>query len=171
MGRGMYFVLPDVAHAQRLYKELLLARLDDRSVHVMAKPGTSLGDLPEASVLQKSDATRAAWLGLIAGASVGALVGVVVLLVPPSGLPLGASVVIALALLGAIMGVWISGMIGSSTPSARLDTFRDEVEHGKVLMLVDVPAERADEISHMIKQHHPEADMRSIDRTLAHVAR
>lgn len=171
MGRRMYFVLPDVPHAQQLYKELLLARLDQRGVHVVAKPGTPLGDLPEASVLQKSDATRAAWIGLIAGTIVGAIVGAIVLLVQPSGMPLGAGVVIALALLGAIMGVWVSGMIGSSTPSARLDTLRNEVQQGKVLMLVDVPADRTEEISRMVKQHHPEVDMRYPDGTVPHPAR
>lgn len=171
MGRRMYFVLPDVPHSEQLYKELLLARLDERSVRVMAKPGTPLGDLPEASVLQKSDAARGALLGAIAGVVVGAFAGAIVLLVPPSGMALGPGVVVALALLGAIMGVWMSGLVGSSTPNVRLDEFRNDVQQGKVLMLVDVPADRADEISRMIKQHHPEADMRSIEGKVPHLAR
>jgi hypothetical protein len=166
MRRRMYFLLPDIKRTKSVYKELLLARIEERHIHVLAKPGTPLEGMPEASVLQKSDALHGATLGLLAGAITGVIAGGVVLMFPPSGLAMGAGIVVALAALGAVMGVWVAGMIGASTPSTHLDAFSDEIARGKVLLLVDVPRERSDEVSRMIRQHHPEADMRGVDSTI-----
>ena len=164
--RRMYFLLPDVPRAKTVFKELLLARIEERHVHVMAKEGTDLDDLPEATLLQKSDAVHATGLGLVVGGATGALAGVLVMIFPPSGLAMGLSVVLAMALLGAVMGIWVSGMIGSSTPNTHLEVFREDIERGQVLMIVDVPPERAEEINSMIRQQHPEADMRGFDPTI-----
>lgn len=166
MRRRMYFLLPDVKRAKSVFKELLLARVDERHIHVVAKEGTPIGDLPEATVLQKSDAVHGAGLGLLVGGITGALAGALVMLFPPAGLAMGLGVVLAMALLGAVMGVWVSGMIGASTPSTHLEAFDDEVRRGKVLLIVDVPRDRVDEVSRMIRKHHPEADIRGVDPTI-----
>ncbi|MFP5348298.1 MAG: DUF1269 domain-containing protein [Gammaproteobacteria bacterium] len=164
--RRLYFLLPDVQRARTVFKELLLARIEERHVHVLAREGTALGDLPEATLLQKSDAVHASGLGLVVGGATGAIAGTVVMLFPLSGLAMGLSVVLAMALLGAVMGIWVSGMIGSSTPNTHLEAFREDIERGKVLMIVDVPSDRTDEISRMIRSQHPEADMRGLDPTI-----
>jgi hypothetical protein len=160
MRKRVYFLVPHVKRAQAVFKELLLSRVEERHIHVIAKEGTDLGDLPEATDLQKSDVLHGALLGLVAGALTGAVAGAVALLFPPSGSVLGLGVILATSIVGAVMGVWVSGMIGSSTPSTHLEAFADEIERGKVLLIVDLPRRRADELSHMIRKHHPEADMR-----------
>src|SRR5690349_20551424 len=116
MRRRMYFVLPNMQRVKSVYRELALAQVEERHVHVLAKEGTPLEGLPEATVLQKSDATRAVWLGVLVGALAGLVAGAAVLLIPPSGFAVGLGVVVAMTLLGAVMGVWVAGMIGSSTP-------------------------------------------------------
>ncbi|BAU46969.1 membrane protein [Sulfurifustis variabilis] len=166
MRRRMYFLLPDVKRARAVFKELLLARIEERHIKVMAREGTQLGDLPEAAILEKTDALHGAGLGLIVGGATGAVVGFLVMTFQPAGLDLGFAVVLALALLGAVMGAWASGMIGTSTPNTHLERFKDEIARGKVLMIVDVPGGRADEVSHAIKKHHPDADMRGFDATI-----
>lgn len=171
MRQRLYFLLPDIKRTKSVYKELLLARIEERHVHVLAKPGTPLEGMPEASVLQKSDALHGATLGLAAGALTGAIAGGLVMLFPPSGLGVGLGIVLALAAVGAVMGVWVAGMIGASTPSTHLEAFSDEIARGRVLLIVDVPRDRSDEVSRMIRQHHPEADARGIDSTLASSSR
>lgn len=168
MRRRIYFLLPDVKRAKVVVKELLLARIEERHIHVLAKEGTALGNLPEATLLQKSDVLHAAGLGLLIGGGTGALAGGVVMIFPPSGLAMGLGVVLGMSLLGAIMGLWAAGMIGSSTPSTHLEAFADEIARGKVLMLVDVPRNQVKEVSRMIRKHHPEADMRGTDPTMLH---
>ena len=165
MRRRMYFLLPDVKRARTVYKELLLARIDAKHIHVLAKEGTPLRDLPEATVLQKSDAVHGAGLGLLAGAVTGAVAGGLILLFPPTELGMSLGVVLIMAVLGAIMGVWVAGIIGSSTPNTHLEAFADEIERGKVLLIVDVPRDRIQEISRLVRRH-PEADARGVDPTV-----
>ena len=53
--RRIYFMVPDIKTAGKIVDELLLARIEERHLHVLAIRGTPLEDLPEANVLQKSD--------------------------------------------------------------------------------------------------------------------
>ena len=60
MKRRLYWLLPEVESARRTADDLLLARVEDRHMHFLARRGTDLGELHEASVLQKSDVRHAA---------------------------------------------------------------------------------------------------------------
>jgi hypothetical protein len=55
MRRRLYVVVPDLASAIQTANDLLLARVEDRHMHFLGPRGTSLGQLHEASFLQKSD--------------------------------------------------------------------------------------------------------------------
>jgi len=153
MRRRLYFLLPDLKHARQVFKDLLLARIDDTHIHFMARDGKSLGDLPEATVLQKSDAVHGLGVGLIVGGFTGAVAGTVVLFFPPAGLVMGLGVVLIMALLGALIGTWASGMIAASTPNTHLARFADDLKHGKILLMLDVPKDRIEEITHTIQKH------------------
>ena len=50
-------------------------------------------------------------------------------------------------------------MIGISVPSSRLTDFEEAIKAGSLLMMVDVPKTRVEEITALIKQHHPEAEV------------
>ncbi len=166
MRRRLYFVLPDVKRAEAAFNELLLARIEERHIHFLARGGTSLQDLPEATMLQKSDEIHGLWLGLIVGGLTGALAGVVVLTFPPSGLVMGLGVILVTSIIGAIMGVWVSGMIATGVPNTFLARFTGEIERGKILMMVDVPKHKVEEITDMIREHHPHADVRGRDPSI-----
>ena len=49
MTHRLYFALPDVASARQLADDLLPARVEDRRMHFLAKRGTDLGALHDAS--------------------------------------------------------------------------------------------------------------------------
>lgn len=166
MRKRMYFVLPSIKRAKSVFKELLLARVEERRIHALAKEGVPLGDLPEATVLQRSDCMHAAGLGLLVGGFTGAAVGGFEFVFPPAGMPMGLGVVLAIGVLGAVMGTWVSSMIGSSAPNTHLRRFTDEIEGGKVLLIVDVPRERVDEVTQLIQKQHPDADMRGLHPTI-----
>jgi uncharacterized membrane protein YeaQ/YmgE (transglycosylase-associated protein family) len=166
MRRRLYFVLPDVKRAKAAFNELLLSRIEERHIHFLARQGTSLNDLPEATMLQKSDEIHGLWLGLIVGGLTGALAGVVVLTFPPSGLVMGLGVILITSIIGAIMGLWVSGMIATGVPNTFLERFAGEIERGKILMMVDVPKHKVEEITDMIREHHPHAAARGRDPSI-----
>jgi hypothetical protein len=157
--RRLYFMVPDVDTANKVVDELLLKRVDDHHIHVVAKEGTPMGDLPEANLLQKSDFIPAMERGLAVGGITGVLAGIAAVTFPPAGLVLGGGAILGTSLAGAGIGAWISGMIGMDVPNSQIEKFEAAIENGEVLMMIDVPKTRVEEIEALIQQHHPDADM------------
>ena len=81
----MYVTLPDVTSAKKLADDLLLARIEDKRMHFLASRGTDLGELHEASYLQKTDAVHGAFVGLVAGGLLGIVGGLLLVYFPPQG--------------------------------------------------------------------------------------
>ena len=75
--RRIYFLVRDVRSAAQLVDALLLAQVEARNLHVVAREGTPLGDLPEARLAQSSDLIPALERGVAAGGATGLLVGLV----------------------------------------------------------------------------------------------
>ena len=166
MRKRMYFLLPDVKHASQTVDDLLLARIEERYIHVMAKEGTNLKDLPEATMSQKSDFIHGMELGLVIGGLTGILIGILVLQFPPEGLSVSLGAVLIFALMGAIFGIWVSGMIGLDAPNSQLKQFEKALARGKILMMIDVPQEKIDAVKAIMKKRHPEADAQGLEPTL-----
>jgi hypothetical protein len=157
--RRLYFMVPDIDTAKTVVDELLLKRIDEHHIHVVAKEGTPMGDLPEANLLQKSDFIPAMERGLAVGGITGVLAGIAAVTFPPAGLILGGGAILGTSLAGAGIGAWISGMIGMDVPNSQIEKFESAIEKGEVLMMVDIPKSRVEEIEALVQQHHPDADM------------
>jgi hypothetical protein len=164
--RRIYFLLPSVDTAHKVVDELLLARIDEHHIHVIAKEDTPMGDLPQASLAQKSDVVPALERGIAVGGVTGILAGLVAVTFPPAGLALGGGALLAIALAGTGFGAIMSTMIGVSAPNSRFKQFEDAINNGEILMLVDVPKARVDEIENLVKQHHPDADIEGTEPTI-----
>ena len=157
MRRRLYFILPDVESARRTADDLLLARVEDRHMRFLARRGIELDPLHEAGYLDKTDMVHGAAVGLTLGAIIGALVGVMVVAYPPDGTsPQLVSVLIGM-LIGAPLGAWMASMAGAAVPNSRLKQFQADIDAGRVLMMVDVPFGRVDEITELVVSRHPEA--------------
>jgi uncharacterized membrane protein YeaQ/YmgE (transglycosylase-associated protein family) len=162
----MYVTLPDVASARQLANDLLLARIEDRHMHFLARRGTDLGELHEANYLHKTDAVHGAFTGLVIGGIVGVLVGLLLVYFPPGGMSVQLVAVLIAAFVGAALGIWISAMLGLQVPNSQLKGFEQELEAGKILLMLDVPAGRYEEIRAIIARTHPEAADRGNEPTV-----
>ena len=159
--RRLYFLIPNVESAKAIVDELLLARIEQRHIHIAAADHHALveANLPEANLLQESDFVPAVERGLAIGGATGIVAGIAAVALPGVGLALGGGAILGIGLAGAGLGAWASGMIGISAPSSRLKEFEDAISKGSLLMMVDVPKEQIDEITALIKKHHPEANV------------
>jgi len=166
MRKRLYFMLPDIQSARQMLDEMLLVRIEERHIHFLAKRGTLPDDLPEASVLQKTDIVHGAEMGLVIGGVAGTLGGVLVVLLPPGGVSLQLVTILITALLGALFGVWVSSMVGTQVPNSKHKAFHAEIERGKVLMMIDVPIGRLAAIRERVAQRHPEAVSGGIEPTI-----
>jgi hypothetical protein len=135
-------------------------------MHFLGKRGMSMGDLHEASVLQKSDVRHALFLGAGLGALGGMLLGVYLKLNPIGDITFGAGAFLLATLAGIGFGAWTSTLIGLSTPNTALKKFEADIEAGKILLMVDVPVARLEEIEAMIARRHPEAVDKGIEPSM-----
>lgn len=152
MIKQLYFLLPDVRSTQAIVDELLLARIDAQHIHVMAREGTDLDNLPEASLLQKNDIVHSVETGLVIGGLSGLLGSMFAIYALQLGSAMGL-VVLGCTIFGAGFGVWTAGMIGASTRNTRLKEFEKEMSHGKILLMADVPASKVELINRKVQQH------------------
>jgi hypothetical protein len=166
MRRRLYFVLPDVSTAREAFNKLLLARIDEGHIQFLSNNQSELKDLPAADPWHRSDLVHAMSQGLFVGGLTGVVVGAFIVLNPPDGLAAGGGVVLGLAMLGAIFGTWVSGLIGFDVPNTRLQRFEGALAEGKVLMMVDVPKPRVDDIRDLIHDSYPQADLRGAEPTI-----
>ncbi len=166
MRRRLYVVLPDLASAIRLANELLLAHIEDRHMHFLGRRGMSLGGLHEASVLQRSNVRHALFLGAGLGALGGMLLGIYLKLTPIGGYAFDVGTFLLATIGGALFGAWCSTLVGLSIPNGKLKPFEGDIEAGKILLMVDVPVARIEEIEALITHRHPDAIDRGVDPTM-----
>lgn len=160
--KRIYFLVPNKETTKNIVDDLLLARVEERHMHVVAKRDTPMEDLPEASFLQKTDFVPALEQGIALGGATGALAGLAAVALP-TGLVLGGGAILAMSLAGAGLGAWFSSMIGASAGNRRLRDFEEAIERGEFLMMVDVPKERVGEIEELVKKHHPKAECEGVE--------
>ena len=157
--RRIYFLVPDISITKRIVDDLLMAKIEERHIHVIAKRGTPLEELPEANLLQKRDFIPAVQQGLALGGTTGMLAGLVAVILPPASTVIAGGILLATTLVGASVGAWLSGMVGMSVGNRRIKEFEDAIETGHFLVLVDVSSDRVDEIEERVKQHLPEVEI------------
>ena len=159
--RRLYYLLPDGETARKVTDELLKAHIPERRIHVIAKDEEVIHEheLSEAGLLQESDIIPAMERGVALGGATGVLAGIAAVTIPAVGLGQGGGAILLTGLAGAGFGAAVGPMIGISVPNRKLDEFQDAIERGELLMMVDVPAEREDEIRDMVRQHHKDVEI------------
>lgn len=164
--KRLYFLLPDTNSARSVVEDLLLRRVAEQQIHLVARSGTPLEDLPEANLAQKTDLIPSIERGVAIGGATGAIAGLVAIAIPPTGLVLGGGAILAMAVAGAGFGAWASSMFGISIPNSQIEQFEEAIERGEILMMVDVSKDRQREITEMVQTHHPEAQVHGTEPTI-----
>lgn len=151
MRHRLYYFLPDIDSARRSFDDMLLNRIEQQHIRfISAEPLPP--DMPEASFLIKTDVMHGAAAGMIVGAILGMAFGALLIVY----FELGQATVLVTTLAGILFGGWASSMAAAAVPNSRLKEFYPEMEKGRILMIVDVPARRVGEIEKMLRIRHPE---------------
>lgn len=159
MNRRLYFMLPDTESAHAMMNDLLLARVNANRIHFLAKPGVEIGDLPEASIVERTDFLEGWEIGTLLGGVFGLIAGLLAVWIPPWPFdnPVPLLAIPICIVVGLISGGLWTGMVASAIPDHRLKPFEGEIAKGKVLMMVLIPFHRVEEIRGLVVKKHPEA--------------
>ena len=135
MKRRLYFLIPDLTNAEIVHNELLLARIEERNMHLLARDDISLKGLPEASILEKSDLIHGLQLGFVVGGFTGIVLAttsyMLGLIVPGWETISMGGIIFG----GAFLGSWTSSMVAVNVQNTHLKEFMKEVKSGKIKKL------------------------------------
>jgi hypothetical protein len=162
MNIKLKFILPNIQAAHEASDAMLLARIDDKNVCFLAKPGVNLGKLQHASVIDATNTVHEGLRGILLGAGIGLLGGLYVLYFPlwltdsppwfTNASPL--AILICTSLMGAAAAAFGAALLGVNLFNTDLNQFKKRIDEGAVLMIVSVPFNRASEIRQIVKKLH-----------------
>lgn len=162
--RRIYFLVPDIKTTHKIVDELRSEGIEERHIHILAKRDTPLEDLPEAGVTIKTDFIPAVERGVALGGTTGLLAGLVALRF--AGFSIAGGPILGIIMAGATVGSLMGGLSGLGAGNSRLQQFEDAIEKGELLMLLDIPKDKIDEISKAITKHHSNAEFKGIEPIL-----
>jgi alanine dehydrogenase len=102
--------------------------------------------------------------GIVLGGTTGLLAGLVGLRF--AGFAIAGGSVLGILMASATIASLAAGLIGMSLGNSRLKKFEEEIEQGKLLVLLDVPKEQIENIRRLVIKHHPEAEFEGIEPIL-----
>lgn len=133
------FSTRDVAHTREALAALHMAGISNESISLVARSDIELERIPDSLKEADTDAVPAAMRGMGIGGATGLLAGLAAVALAPVGITIAGAV--AIGAVGALVGGWSSSLMGSALPDAVRQQFDEEIEGGRVLVLVDVAEE------------------------------
>lgn len=163
--RRLYVLLPTEESCRLVVEELEADGVPESHLHAIAGLTHDLKDLPAASIWQRTELAHGIEWGLGLGGAAGLMGGLLLVAYPPPGVDLGWGAATAVTVAGAAFGALVIALIGSQEHSHKLDGFQRALAAGQILLLVDVPRRRANEVKTAILKHHPEAQIGFVRRS------
>jgi len=158
--RRLFFLLPNREVCKTVVDELKECGTPISHLHVVASVAQRLDGLPEADIWDRTEMKRGLEWGIGLGGVAGLFGGLLAVAFPPGGLVLGGGALLSGAAAGAGFGGVVSMLMKSDEPNHELDDFREELESGALLLMVDVPKERVDPVAELITSRYPEGYVR-----------
>lgn len=155
MNRRIYFLSPDVGHAQSVVAELEQVGVTREHIHSIARAGVDIGSLPAATKEQKRDKVwfvdRLFWWSDL-------LLFTLALAAMTLMLYLGLYTWAFIAFLLMVVLFVIGEVFAIKVPHVHLTEVKGALARGDILLMVDIPKQRVHEINAMVSRHHPEID-------------
>ena len=158
MRQHLKFLLPDIKTANQASEALLLARIDNKNISFLAKPGTNLGKLQAASTLESTNVVNEGERGILIGALIGLIAGLITHFYYPTipqSLQINWMVLVgALMVLGAALSAIGAAVFGVNFFNDDLENYKKRIDQGAILMIVSAPFQRSNEISRIVSKLH-----------------
>ncbi|MCW4456013.1 hypothetical protein OK348_14570 [Flavobacterium sp. MXW15] len=132
----------DVENAQQALQAARRQGIDNDDLSLIARGDIELQQIPDDRKEARTDMLPAAARGALGGGAAGMLAGLVAIAVPPLGITLAGAGAMAVA--GALVGSWSSALVGSSVPDPVRRAFEEQIEAGRILLVVDADGAQLD---------------------------
>jgi len=155
MKERQFFFSTDLEAAKKIIEDLKDFGVTAEDLHVIAREDINLEPLPEADLSHRSDVVDAAKRGAATGGAIGLIGSIIAGTVPAAGLTLGGGAILAGTALGSALGTWFSTLVGVSVPNQDVEEYRDRIEQGELMIIVDCEPEQQAALGAMLSSRHP----------------
>ena len=109
--------------------------IEETNLLLVARSDIELESIPDSRKEADTGMMSAAVRGAGFGGAAGLMAGLVAVAIPAVGITLAGAAAVGFA--GAMLGTWTSALMGASLPDPIRVKFEDEIEAGRILLLVD----------------------------------
>lgn len=135
------YAFDSVDAAKSAVSDLRKHGLSQEQFSIAARPDLEMEKIPEDLIDSSTDFGPAVARGIGLGGTAGLFAGLVMMAIPPLGIAVGGAGLLAFLTGGALVGAWTGGIVGSSIPDETRRKFDDEIEAGRILVIVDCDAD------------------------------
>ncbi|GAB2560808.1 hypothetical protein ISP15_15945 [Dyella jejuensis] len=139
MKKRMVFSVKDMAGARAAMDKARAIGIADDDISLIARSDKSQL-IPDDRKVVEGDFYPAAAKGAAGGAAIGLIAGLVAVAIPPLGITVAGAV--AMAVGGSALGAWSTALAGSAVDDPVSRQFEDEVQAGRILVVVDGDEEK-----------------------------
>jgi hypothetical protein len=137
------FATPSLPVAEAVVSVARKYGVDNEAICLEARPDVEISGIADERKNVSMDFVPAAWHGALVGAAAGFLLGLTAMFIPSFGISFAGALV--LAVVGALVGTFASALVGSAIPDEVRRTFQNEIDAGKILVVIDAEPEAFDE--------------------------
>ena len=130
------FSTESIIQAQQAVAIARQAGVPDEDISLVARSDIEMQLVPDKRHDVNMDIAPAAVRGAIGGGSMGLLAGLLAMVIPPLGIAVAGAALFTVT--GALVGSWSGALVGSAIPSEVRRVFEEEIEAGRVLVVIDV---------------------------------
>lgn len=161
--KRLCLLIPDIITTKRIADHVKANGVSEHHVHVLGKSTLAIEHLHlhRANVFQTTKLPHALLMGSLSGFLLGLVLGVSLVWLSPWGLILSASGVVVFTLIGIILGLWISGLVGISVQNSIVEQARPKIQQGKYLMMIDLKNNQVQVLTAQILQRFPKTEVTS----------
>ncbi|MCB1841496.1 MAG: hypothetical protein KDI09_00905 [Halioglobus sp.] len=156
MKERLFFFAPGVEDAHKIIDDLTEFGVSENDLHVIAREDIALDPVAEPDLLHRSDLADAAKRGAATGGAMGLIGSILAISNPALGLTLGGGAILAGTALGGALGTWFSTMVGVSVPNQDVEEYRDRIERGELMIIVDSEPSDQTTLKGMLAAKHPQ---------------
>ncbi len=155
--RRLYYLAEDIETTKTVSETLQAEGIRNWNFHVLAKDEEGLYQhhIHQANTYQQLDVVRAGERWALLGGGVGLLFGILFYFTEILPWAVDGLTIFLTTLVGSLFGAWQGAMVGLSRESYKIESFHDEIEAGRYLIMVDVQGENKTRVREIMSLGFP----------------
>jgi len=155
--KRLYYLAEDLETTKTVAAVLRAEGIRNWNFHVLAKDEAGLYQhhIHRATTYQQLDIVRGGERWALAGGAVGLLIGMAVYFTEVLPWVVDGLTVFLTTLVGSLFGAWRGAMLGLARESYKIESFHDEIEAGRYVIMVDVRGENKPQVREIMSLGFP----------------